>query len=426
VQVNYNAASNAGHSVTLTLTSHDDNYAGDPTYTYYDDVAVSVPTPNFTISASPTSVSVVQGNSGTSTISTAVSGGFNSAIALSASGVPAGTTVSFNPTSIAAPGSGSSTMTMAVGASTAAGAYTITVTGTGGGVTHSTNVSLTVTAAPVPDFALSVSPTSKSIAQGGSGTVTATTAVSGGFNSAISLSSSGAPSGTTVSFNPTSIAAPGSGSSTMTITVGASTAAGTYPITVTGTGGGITHTATVSLTVTTGGGGALTAVYDATLKAPKCATVGISCDSGASLLLGRAGLGPEPNQPNTINNSCTDGTSGTFHSDESNDRLKVFTTDGSSFAAGKQVTVQATVWAWSGYTSDHLDLYYAANASSPTWTLIGTINPTAAGSQVLSGTFTLPSGALQAVRANFRYTGSASSCSTGAYDDHDDLIFAVN
>ncbi|MEY9857485.1 hypothetical protein ABH935_003093 [Catenulispora sp. GAS73] len=31
----------AGHSYTLTLTSHDDNYAGDPTYTLYDDVTVS-------------------------------------------------------------------------------------------------------------------------------------------------------------------------------------------------------------------------------------------------------------------------------------------------------------------------------------------------------------------------------------------------
>ena len=31
----------AGHSYTLTLTSKDDNYAGDPTYTLYDDVTVS-------------------------------------------------------------------------------------------------------------------------------------------------------------------------------------------------------------------------------------------------------------------------------------------------------------------------------------------------------------------------------------------------
>jgi leucyl aminopeptidase len=207
--------------------------------------------------------------------------------------------------------------------------------------------------------------------------------------------------------------------------VASSTATGTYPITVTGNGGGITHTATVSLTVTSSGGGALTAVYDSTLKAPKCGTVGISCDTGASLVIGRATLGPEPNQPNTINNSCADGTSGTYHSDESNDRLKVLTTDGSNFAAGKQVTVQATVWAYSTYTADHLDLYYAANANSPTWTLIGTINPTKAGSQVLSTTFTLPSGSLQAVRANFRYQGSAAACLSGAYNDHDDLVFAV-
>jgi hypothetical protein len=35
------AAATAGHSVTLTLTSHDDNYAGDPTYTLYDSVSVT-------------------------------------------------------------------------------------------------------------------------------------------------------------------------------------------------------------------------------------------------------------------------------------------------------------------------------------------------------------------------------------------------
>ena len=30
----------AGHSYTLTLTNRDDNYAGDPTFTLYDDVVV--------------------------------------------------------------------------------------------------------------------------------------------------------------------------------------------------------------------------------------------------------------------------------------------------------------------------------------------------------------------------------------------------
>ncbi len=170
---------------------------------------------------------------------------------------------------------------------------------------------------------------------------------------------------------------------------------------------------------------AQTAVYDSVLRAPKCATVGISCDSGTSLLLGRATKGPEPNYPNTINNSCSDGTSGTFHSDESNDRLKVATNDGGALAAGKTVTVTATVWAYRSYTADHLDLYYAANANSPSWTFLTTLTPSGSGSRTLSASYTLPSGTLQAVRANFRYNGSASSCTTGSYDDHDDLVFAV-
>ena len=47
-------------------------------------------TPAFTLTASPSSVSVVVGKSGTSTLTTAVSGGFDSTIALTVSGMPAG------------------------------------------------------------------------------------------------------------------------------------------------------------------------------------------------------------------------------------------------------------------------------------------------------------------------------------------------
>ena len=210
----------------------------------------STQTPAFTIAASPTSVSVVAGSSGNSTITTTVSGGFSSAVALSASGQPTGVTVTFTPTSIAAPGSGSSTLAIAVASTVAAGTYPITVTGTGGGLTHTASVSLTVTAAGTPAFTISASPTSVSVAQGASGSSTITTAVSGGFSSAIALTASGLPTGVTAAFSPTSIAAPGSGSSTLAFTVASTTATGTYAITVTGTGGGLTHTASVSLTVT--------------------------------------------------------------------------------------------------------------------------------------------------------------------------------
>src|SRR5438045_867687 len=57
-------------------------------------------TPAFSLSASPASLSVTQGSSGSTTVSTSISGGFNSAVSLSASGLPAGVTASFSPASI--------------------------------------------------------------------------------------------------------------------------------------------------------------------------------------------------------------------------------------------------------------------------------------------------------------------------------------
>ncbi len=186
-------------------------------------------------------------------------------------------------------------------------------------------------------------------------------------------------------------------------------------------GGNLGDSATVSVTVNNPG----VAGYDSTLRAPKCASVGSYCDT-VSLVDGRGPLGPEQNAPNTINNSCTDGTSGTYHNDESLDRIRVTTLDGTALAPGKTVRIEATVWAWSSSSSDALDLYYAADATSPSWTYLTTIVPPVPGAQVLTATYTLPAGgSLQAVRGNFRYTGSASSCTTGSFDDRDDLVFAV-
>jgi kumamolisin len=202
--------------------------------------------PSFSLSASPSSVTVAQGGSGQSTITSTVSGGFNSAISLSASGQPAGVTIGFNPSSIT--GAGTSTMTMTVAASTVTGTYHITVTGTSGNLTQTTSVTLTVTGTN-PNFTISASPNSLSIARGSSGASTISTAISGGFNSAISLSATGAGSRVTVSFSPSSIAAPGSGSSTMTVRVNSRARTGTRTITITGSGGGVTHTTTVTITI---------------------------------------------------------------------------------------------------------------------------------------------------------------------------------
>jgi len=241
------SAATGTYSITVTGTG------GGVTQTTAVSLTVSSgATPSFTLSSSPGSVSVQQGSSGTSTITSTVSGGFSSAVALSASGMPSGVTASFSPSSIPSPGSGTSTLTLAVSSSAATGTYTITVTGSGGGVTKTTSVSLTVTAGGSPNFTLSASPSSVNLHQGNSATSTVTVSISGGFNSSVSLSASGLPSGVSASFNPSSIGAPGSGSSTLTFTASSSAAAGTYSITVLGAGGGVTATTSISLTVSSG------------------------------------------------------------------------------------------------------------------------------------------------------------------------------
>ena len=387
-------------------------------------------TPDFTVGAAPSSLTVTQGSNGTSTITVTSLNGFNSATTLSASGLPSGVTAAFSTNPVTPPANGNATSTLTLTASSTAttGTATVTITGTSGSTTHTTTVALTVNATAAANFTIGASPSSVAVTQGGNGTSTITITSQNSFNSATTLTATGLPSGVTAAFstNPVTPPANGSVTSTLTLTASATATTGAATVTVTGTSGTLTHSTTIALTVNSSVG-LQTAVYDSTLKAPKCVNTGSGCDSGPSLLLGRDTLsgGSEPNQPNTINSTCADGTSGTFHSDESNDRLAISTTDGSTLAAGKTVTVSATVWAYSSFTSDHLDLYYAANASSPTWILIGTITPTVAGAQTLSANYTLPSGTLQAVRAQFRYQGSASSCTTGSYNDHDDLIFAV-
>ncbi len=216
---------------------------GSPTATLI--TALTGPPPaGFSISASPTSVSIDPGSNGSTTINSAVTGGFTGSITLAASGMPTGVTVGFTTNPLSAGSSTSMTITVASG--TTPGTYPITVTGTSGSTVETTTVSLTVVGA-TPNFTISASPTSISVSPSGTGKVTITTAVSGGFSSAIALSGTVTGSRVTVAFSPTSIT--GAGTSTMTITVNRRATTGSRTITITGTGGGITHTATVALTI---------------------------------------------------------------------------------------------------------------------------------------------------------------------------------
>jgi len=199
--------------------------------------------PTFSLSA--TSVSILQGSSGSSTVTSTVSDGFDSAVALTVSGLPTGVTGTFNPTSIT--GSGSSTLSLIVASTTTAGTYTITVTGTSPSLTKTTTFTLTVTSPVTGGYSLSVSPTSGSLARGQSGFAVVTVTATGGFDSAVTLSATGIPTGVTGSFSPTSVT--GSGTSDFTLTVSRSAPTGTHVITITGTSGSTTHSTTLTFTV---------------------------------------------------------------------------------------------------------------------------------------------------------------------------------
>ena len=101
------------------------------------------PANDFSISASPASLSIVAGNAATSTISTATTSGSAQTVTLSASGAPSGVTASFSPASVTS--GGSSTLTVSTTTGAAAGTFSLTVTGTAASGSHSTSVSVTVT-----------------------------------------------------------------------------------------------------------------------------------------------------------------------------------------------------------------------------------------------------------------------------------------
>eukprot|EP00984_Skeletonema_dohrnii_P009897 scaffold3809_cov91-Skeletonema_dohrnii-CCMP3373.AAC.4 len=180
--------------------------------------------------------------------------------------------------------------------------------------------------------------------------------------------------------------------------------------------------------------GPQTASYDKSLGVPKC-SFGSSCDSGV-ILNGRGTMngGNEPNQPNTLN-SCTDGREGTYHIDESIDRIVVTRAsdggeDDCDLTEGDNVTITATVWCWEGLEgSDFIDFYYASDALSPVWTKIGNRQKCPGeGEQNMTASYTLPQGSIQAVRANMMLTSktpTAANCTNGSYDDTDDLVITV-
>ncbi len=205
--------------------------------------------PDFSLSASPASLSLSQSGSATSSITVSALGGFAGNITLSATSSPSGLAAAFSPATVTAPGTSIMTLTAA---GVPAGNYTLTITGSSGPLIRTSTVAVTVT--PSGSFTLTANPTSLSVQQGKAAQTSITVTSSGGFTGGVNLTVSGLPRRVTATFSPSSNLSVGpntTGKATLSIQTSASSPTGSYSITVAGAASGVPGAAlTIPLVIT--------------------------------------------------------------------------------------------------------------------------------------------------------------------------------
>lgn len=97
---------------------------------------------DFSLSVSPSNVTLTRGSSGSYSLTVTAGSGFTGAVGLSVSGLPRRTSASFNPSTISS--SGSSVLTINTNRKAPTGTFTLTITATSGAIQHAASVTLTV------------------------------------------------------------------------------------------------------------------------------------------------------------------------------------------------------------------------------------------------------------------------------------------
>ncbi len=189
-----------------------------------------VPAPDFSLSVSPASQSILAGGTtGSYTVTATALNGWSGTAAYSVTaGLPAGATAAVSGNAII----------IFTTPSVAGGTYSFTIQGTSGALTHTVTAALVVTA---PDFSLSVSPALQSVAPGGTtGNYNVTATALNGWSGTLTYAvTAGLPPGATAHFSGNAIA----------VATTTSVAAGSYNFTIQGTDGIRTHTVTATMIV---------------------------------------------------------------------------------------------------------------------------------------------------------------------------------
>jgi hypothetical protein len=109
IYITFTPASAASFSATLSVA---DNASGSPQTTAL--TGTGIPPPDFTISATPATQTILPGTAATYTVTVGSVGGFSSSVALTSSGLPPGATGTFSPAQVNPAGAGPENSTFTV------------------------------------------------------------------------------------------------------------------------------------------------------------------------------------------------------------------------------------------------------------------------------------------------------------------------
>ena len=194
----------------------------------------------FSISASPPSATVTQGERVSTTIEITLTSGHPKPVSISVSGLPSGT-YALSSTSITPPDE----VILRIDTSTLSGSYTVTITATGDGVSKSTQFILDVKEKPPFDFNLIVTPTTINMKQGETASIAIQVEVTGGEPEEVTLSVTGLPSEASYTLSPSKLTPPG----TATLIIDAGSAKGTFTIIIKAKSSGKEKTQFVTLNI---------------------------------------------------------------------------------------------------------------------------------------------------------------------------------
>jgi hypothetical protein len=136
----------AAGTATVTLTGTSGKFTHTATVT----LTTTAVTPDFALTVTPASQSLVAGTTGTalSVLATGI-GGFAAHVTVEITGLPTGVTA--NPASLTLTAGAAQNVTLSASTAATSGAATVTFTGTSGALLHTATVALTVQPTPVPD-----------------------------------------------------------------------------------------------------------------------------------------------------------------------------------------------------------------------------------------------------------------------------------